>query len=107
MLLLFFLSVSLFSLAKPEWQQHLDWSIGNRTGPDQLNCPEQYTATYPECIAGGGRACLMEKAIQSAKDNDFNNAMRLSLITQCHNQGAQKAIGAAGKTQVGNYLRKK
>src|SRR5689334_7539735 len=75
---------------KPDWQKHIDWAIGNHTtDPGETNCPEQYAATEPACITGGGRACLMERAIDSAKHNNCNYAMRLTLITQCHNQGAQ------------------
>lgn len=92
---------------KPEWQKDLDWSIGNKTGADELNCPDQYLATYPECIAGGGRACLMEKAIDSAKHGDYANAFRISLITQCHDGAAQTRISVAGVHEVGDYLKSK
>jgi hypothetical protein len=84
---------------------NINWSIGNTGAPD---CPEQYAA-YPECLlpGRGNRSCLMSKAIQSAKDNDCANAFRLTLITQCHNAGAQQSIAAAGQEAVCNYLKKK
>ncbi len=82
----------------------LNWSIGNSTGPDQLDCPGQYGA-YPECIIGGGRACLMGKAIQSAKDGDCAKAFRLTLITQCHNGSAQAEIAGIGQQAVCDDLK--
>ena len=93
---------------KPDWQKHIDWSIGNHTtDPGETNCPDQYAATEPNCILGGGRACLMARAIDSAKANNYAYAFRLTLITQCHNGGAQQAIGAAGQQAVGDYLKTK
>jgi hypothetical protein len=88
-----------------EVQSNLDWSVGNTGAPD---CPLEYTA-YPECLlpGTGSRACLMQKAIASAKANDCSNAFRLSLVTQCQNAGAQKAIASAGAEAVCSYLRKK
>jgi len=90
--------------ARPDWMNDIDWSIGN-TGP--VDCPEQYLATYPECIFGGGRACLMSKAIDSAKANNCSWAFRLTLITQCHNGTAQSRIANAGQDAVCNYLKTK
>jgi hypothetical protein len=93
---------------QPDWQKHLDWSSGNyTTDPGQANCQADYLATYPACLTGGGRACLMTKAIASAKANDCANALRVSLITQCHNGGAQSQIGGAGADAVCNYLKTK
>jgi hypothetical protein len=92
----------------PDWQAHINWSIGNHTtDPGETNCVEQYVATEPACITGGGRACLMARAIDSAKANNCSYAMRLTLITQCHNGGAQQAIGGAGQASVCNYLKSK
>jgi hypothetical protein len=93
---------------KPDWQKHLDWSIGNHTtDPGETNCVEQYVATEPACITAGGRSCLMQRAIDSAKASNYDYALRLSLITQCHNGNAQSQIAAAGKQAVGDYLRSK
>jgi hypothetical protein len=89
---------------KPDWQTNIDWSIGN-TGP--VDCPEQYAATYPECIFKGGRSCLMRKAIDSAKANNDSWAFQLTLITQCHNSAAQTSIANAGQQAVCDYLRTK
>src|SRR6266496_5906326 len=86
-----------FAQGKPGWQSHIDWSIGNHTtDPGETNCPDQYAATEPACIVGGGRQCLMVRAIDSAKANNCSYAMRLTLITQCHNGQAQQEIGGAG-----------
>ena len=96
------------SAYKPDWQIHIDWAIGNHTtDPGETNCPEQYVATEPACITGGGRACLMVRAIDSAKHNNCSYAMRLTLITQCHNQGAQQALGEAGLQAVCDYEKTK
>jgi hypothetical protein len=99
---------SAFAQSKPDWQKHIDWSIGNNTtDPGETNCVEQYAATEPACITGGGRACLMARAIDSAKSNNCGYALRLTLITQCHNGGAQQAIGGAGQSAVCDYLKGK
>jgi len=89
---------------KPDWQKHIDWAIGNHTSdPGQTNCPEQYAATEPHCMTDGGRACLMTKAIDSAKHNNCGYAFRLTLITQCHNQDAQAVLASAGSQAVCAY----
>jgi hypothetical protein len=59
---------------KPEWQVHLDWCSGNRDAGGSVDCPADYLGTYPECYASGGRACLIGKARQSARDHDCANA---------------------------------
>ena len=97
-------SASMFG-QQPDWQKNIDWSIGNHTtDPGETNCVDQYLATEPTCITGGGRSCLMARAIDSAKHNNCSYAMRLTLITQCHNGGAQQTIGGAGQDAVCNYL---
>jgi hypothetical protein len=91
-----------------DWQKHLDWSIGNHTSdPGETNYIDQYVATESACIVGGGRSCLMKRAMESAKANNYAYAFRLSLITQCHNGTAQSQIGAAGQQAVGDYLKTK
>src|SRR5262249_12992995 len=66
--------LALGGIANADFKGNLDWCIGNHTvDPGQTNCPGDYAATYPECLTGGGRACLMTKAIDSAKANDCNN----------------------------------
>jgi hypothetical protein len=97
-----------FAQSPEVWQGHINWSIGNNTSdPGETNCPDQYAATEPACIVGGGRACLMARAIDSAKANNCAYALRLTLITQCHNGAAQQAIGGAGQQAVCNYLKTK
>ena len=93
-----------FGAQKPEWQGAIDWAIGNHTvDPGETNCVEQYVATEPACIRDGGRACLMTRAIDSAKHNNCSYAMRLTLITQCHNQRAQQTLAEAGQQAVCDY----
>jgi hypothetical protein len=87
---------------------NIDWSIGNHTtAPGQTNCVADYAATEPACITGGGRSCLMARAIDSAKANNCSYAFRLTLITQCHNAHAQQALGSAGQDAVCAYLKTK
>ena len=51
---------SLVAAERPDWQSNIDWGIGNFTSdPGTTNCPDQYTATVPKCLFGGGRACVM------------------------------------------------
>ena len=71
----------------------VDWSLGNSTGPDRLNCPQDYTE-IPACVVQGGRACYARHAVDRAKAGDCRGAIRLMLVTQCHNGGAQTVIGA-------------
>jgi len=97
-------TTSLVYAQKPDWQSHIDWSIGNTGAPD---CPDQYAQTEGHCLAEGNRSCMMRRAIDSAKSNNCSYAMRLTLITQCHNAGAQQAIGAAGEPAVCQYLKGK
>jgi uncharacterized membrane protein len=87
---------------KPQWQKDLDWSISNSDAGGSTDCPLDYP--YPECVISGGRACLMRHAKQSAHDHDCANALRVALVTQCHNRGAANGIAAAGESQVCQYL---
>lgn len=80
----------------------VDWSLGNSTGPDRVNCPGDYTE-IPACLTQGGRACYAQKAVQRAKDGDCAGALRLMLVTQCHNAGAQTALAASTPALCG-YL---
>lgn len=90
---------------KPDWQLHIDWAIQDTGAPD---CPAQYDEVgAADCLAHGNRSCLMQRAIAIAKNNNFQVAMRLTLITQCHNQQAQQAIVNAGPNAVGDYLKQK
>jgi hypothetical protein len=45
----------------------------------------------------------MTHAIDSAKHNNCSYAMRLTLITQCHNQRAQQTLAEAGQQAVCDY----
>ena len=95
---------------KPEWQTHIDWCIGNWTAdPGETNCLDQYATTEPQCAApgGGGRACLMARAIDSARSNNCSYSFQLTLICQCHNGGAREKIAGAGQGAVCGYLKTK
>jgi len=93
---------------QPDWQKHIDWCVGNHTtDPGETNCIDQYAATEPRCITGGGRACLMQRAIDSAKHSNCSYAFRLTLICQCHNDGARQQLGKAGQQAVCDYEKSK
>ncbi len=93
---------------KPEWQQHCDACIGYYTAnPEAIHCQDQYTATYPECLKQGGRACLMVRAIAAAKAGDCDKAFKLTLICQCEDGTAQEHLKAAGPRAVCGYLMSK
>jgi hypothetical protein len=93
---------------KPDWQNHIDWCTGHyTTDPGGTDCVNQYTATEPKCVTGGGRACLMERAIDSAKHNNCSYAFRLTVICQCHNGNAQQQLGEAGQQKVCDYEKTK
>lgn len=86
---------------KRDWKQDLTWSIGDK-GP--VGCLAQYE-DLPECIFGGARSCVMRIAILEATRGNYSQALKLSLITQCLNPDARKAITNAGQQQVGEFLR--
>jgi hypothetical protein len=89
-----------------DWRGNLDWCIRNTEAGGSTNCPQDYP--YPECVAYGGRACLMTKAIQSAKDNDYANSYNLALVCQCHNGDARDGfVYCAGQKAIGDYLKTK
>jgi hypothetical protein len=87
-----------------ECRGNIDWSIGNTGAPD---CPDQYVATEPKCLAEGNRSCLMRRAIDSAKHNNDSYAKRLTLITQCHNAGCPPTFtsSSAGAHLPGRQVR--
>ena len=49
----------------------------------------------------------MSYAIRDAHAGHCGLALRESLVTQCHNNSARRAIEAAGSTSVCTYLRDK
>lgn len=100
----------------PDWQLHLDWSIHDQ---GHVDCGEQYSPYptcavctpdwkgHPDCLERGGRACMMSYAIRDAREGHCDIALQESLVTQCHNGAAQRAIEAAGSAAVCRYLRSK
>ena len=93
---------------KPDWQKHCDACIGYYTAnPAEVHCQGDYAATYPTCLTGGGRACLMIQAIDAAKAGACEKAFKLTLICQCHDGTAQEHLKAAGQQAVCDYLKTK
>jgi hypothetical protein len=88
---------------RAEWMSHIDWSIRNTDAGGSTDCPGLYP--YPGCILNGGRACLMSQAIKAAKANSCAEALKTTLVTQCHNPEARQAILAAGEAKVCTYLK--
>lgn len=83
------------------WQGDINWSRQDRGA---TGCDQQYLQTLPECLITGKRVCLMGHAVQAAADNNCSWAMRLTLITQCHNGAAQDRLNRAGERDVCRYL---
>jgi hypothetical protein len=99
------LGLAFAALALTEWQGNLEWSKHD-TGAWESYLIPQVSSTYPECLLPGrGRACIMEKAVASARAGDCANAFRLSLLTQGHNSHAQSTIADAGQQAVCSYLK--
>ena len=88
---------------KPGRPKHCDACFGYYTSdPVEVPLPGPYTATYPECLAAGGRACLTARAVAAAKADDSDNAFKLTLICQGHDGTAH--LKAAGPRAVCGYL---
>ncbi len=77
-------------------------SATTRVIPWRFHCQGNCTATYPECLAAGGRACLTARAVAAAKADDSDNAFKLTLICQGHDGTAH--LKAAGPRAVCGYL---
>lgn len=100
------------ALAQADWEKHLAWSSSNTGVPD---CPAFYNEVPggSACLAagiGGGtgvgnRSCLMSIAKGAAQVGDADLALRIALICQCHNPGAQRQIQTAGATAVATWLK--
>jgi hypothetical protein len=88
------------------WQADIDWSIQD-TGT--VECPSEFAKFQNArvCLSGGGRKCLMQGAIDSAKHGDYKTAFEMAIVSQCHNPAAVETITSAGPQAVGDYLRSK
>lgn len=95
---------------KADWQKGIDWAANDTGAPD---CPWLYAPSNIDCLTlgaatannSGNRACLIDKAIIAARNGYDGAAFGLTLITQCHNQGAAQALLGAGPKAVADYLR--
>ena len=87
-----------------EAKASLDWCIGN-SGP--ADCPERYPGEYKGCVEHGNRSCLMQRAIDLSKSGKCQEAFDLSLICQCHNEGAEQSLRLVGEAFVCSYLKEK
>jgi hypothetical protein len=98
-------NVSLPAIAQ-EAHSHIDWCITNEThDPGMTNCVPEYLQTEPHCILGGGRSCILSRAINAAKSGNCSYAFRLTRICQCHNTQAQAVLDAWGQNSVCDYLK--
>jgi hypothetical protein len=86
------------------WMDDIRWAQNDRTGPDKVNCPEQYGGRRLGCYAGGGRWCLMNMARDEAAKGQCNMAFEETLVTQCHNGAAQTRLNDAGQDAVCAFL---
>ena len=93
--------------SKPEWQVNIDWSFQNKDAGGSVDCPAEYVRLgVPQCIAIGGRACVMNYAKELAlrgKDGE-GRAYELTRLSQCHNPHAAGTIERAGVGAVVPYV---
>jgi hypothetical protein len=101
MVMLGITGVCAFGQDKPDYQKHMDWAA-NDTG--SVDCPQFYGNNL-DCLAFGGRSCVMTKAIIAAKNGYDQYAYAQVLLTQCHNPGAEQTLVWAGQQAVADYLR--
>jgi secreted trypsin-like serine protease len=87
-----------------EWRLHVEWAIANTDAGSSTDCASQYP--LPGCVLSGGRSCLMQEAITLAKAGKCQEAVALTLVTQCHNSQAAQVV-AANSAAVCAYLRTK
>jgi hypothetical protein len=74
--------------ARADWLEDLLWAASLRDGPFHLDCPQDYPALVPDCMAVG-RACVIDRARNAAEHGDGNRAMDLVKLTQCQNRDAR------------------
>ena len=86
------------------WQDDIRWAQNNKTGPDLVNCPDQYGGRRLNCLTNGGRWCLMNMARDEAAKGQCNMAFEETLVTQCHNGAAQTRLRNAGQDPVCEFL---
>ena len=78
---------------KPDWPKHCDACLGYYTSnPAEVHCQGDYTATYPECLAGG-RTCVPDGQGRRGRGKAF----KLTLICQGHDGTAHEHLKAAGR----------
>jgi hypothetical protein len=89
----------------PQWQGNILWSMRDTGAPD---CPWLYVnnPAIQSCLLYGNRVCVMQVAVQFAKQNQDWAAFGLTLVTHCHNDGARSTIQTAGPQAVGEFLRR-
>jgi hypothetical protein len=110
---------ALHAMNMPDWQIHLIWSWGDQ-GPCEgsvqsyiQNLDAEYgtkmflTCIWPGGLIGqGGRACIMQRYACDAAKNGFDErALRMTIATQQHNEGAANSLRAAGATNVADFIR--
>ena len=96
------------SADRPDWQAHIDWAAASVDAAGDTNCPDQYVEmNQAACIANSGRACVVARATEAAKEGNCEMALRLILLTQCHNESARQALASAGAQPVCTYLKTK
>lgn len=103
--LLMIVSVPQRAIAQ-SWKDDIRWAQNDKTGPDKVNCPDQYGGRRLGCLMGGGRWCLMNMARDEAAKGQCNMAFEETLVTQCHPDGgpARARLNEAGQDQVCEFL---
>lgn len=95
--------------AYADWKTHANWCQQDYNTGGSVECPGEFiTAGAGECIAFGGRACLVIK-MRGVAISGVPGACRAAQIglsvCQCHNGGARQEILNAPTDEVCNYLR--
>ena len=80
--------ISAVAQHKPDYQKHIDWAAHD-TGV--VDCP-QFCGNNVDCLAIGGRSCVITKAIIAAKNGCDSYAFGQVLLTPCHNAGAEQPL---------------
>jgi hypothetical protein len=85
-----------------DWRKDIDWSSRDTGSPD---CPGEYVGLASVCLINGNRKCLISRAVTAANSQQCAQALRLAVVSQCHNPAAFHAIEEAGESVVCTYLR--
>lgn len=103
-----FLAFFIFQADAGDWRAHLsacaqDAASGGSVAP--AACQPRFVGLGAvNCIAVGGRACLIDHARGAASAGDCQLAFEMAAACQCNNPGAESDIRLAGVAAVCRWL---